>query len=71
MQTWAIKNIVVPFLLKFLNEMLTGDNVKVVLDKLFDFIEDAVQDSKTNYDDLVVLPTIKSLRAMLNVPDDD
>ena len=69
MQNLIIKNIVVPFLMNFINEMLTGENVKVVLDKLFDFVEEMVINSKTSYDDMTVLPIIARIRVMMDVPD--
>jgi len=71
MQSWMIKNMVVPFIMKFINDLLTGENVVAVLDKLFDFIEDVVVDSKTTYDDAIILPAISRLRELLNVPDND
>jgi len=40
-------------------------------DRLFDFIEDAVESSDTTIDDMTVLPLIAALRKALGIPDND
>lgn len=62
---------VAPVIVRVINELLTPENLQVYGDKLFDFIEDAVEASETTLDDKVVLPVVKTLRVTLNVPDRD
>jgi len=49
--------------------MLSPEQVKSIIDKAFDAVEEKVKDSSTNWDDVVVLPMIKALRVALGVPD--
>lgn len=51
--------------------MFTTEQVKAVLDNAFDAVEEKVKDSKTHWDDVIVLPMIKALRTALDVPDND
>lgn len=60
-----------PVLMGFVEEMLKPENIQTYGDKLFDFVEDAVVASETTFDDMTVLPLIKSLRVGLNIPDND
>lgn len=52
-------------------EMLNPEQVKAVIDKAFDYVEDRVADSSTQWDDVIVLPILRALRNALNVPDND
>jgi uncharacterized protein (UPF0147 family) len=54
-----------------MQEILVPENVRKVIDKAFDYVEDKVKDSPTSWDDTVVLPILTALRKALNVPDDD
>jgi len=63
--------LVSPVLENVLKELLSPDNIQAHGDKLFDFIEDAVESSKTTIDDVTVLPIIKAMREGLNIPDND
>ncbi len=51
--------------------LLTPVQVRSLLDKAFDTVEEKVKDSKTHWDDVLVLPMITALRKALDVPDDD
>ena len=51
--------------------MLDGEQVKKLIDKAFDKVEDMVADSSTHWDDMIVLPLLKALRKALDVPDND
>ena len=51
--------------------MLTPVQVKSVLDKAFDAIEEKVKDSSTSWDDVIVLPMLTALRTALDIPDND
>lgn len=51
--------------------LLTSAQVRTILDRAFDAIEDKVKDSSTHWDDVVVLPMIAALRKALDVPDND
>ena len=66
MKQWLISS-----LLGMLSDLVTIDMLKKYGDKLFDFIEDAVKDSDTKWDDATVLPIINMLRKVLDVPDND
>lgn len=50
---------------------LTPQQVRSILDKAFDAIEDKVKDTSTQWDDTIVLPIINALRRTLDVPDND
>lgn len=51
--------------------LLTSAQVRTILDRAFDAVEDKVKDSSTHWDDVVVLPMIAALRKALDVPDND
>ena len=58
---------VVPLLLS----LLTKAQFVALVDTIFDFVEDAVQDSTNTVDDAVILPVIQKLRAVMDIPDND
>lgn len=70
MKSW-IAQMIIPWILSFLTDLLTTENFKKYADKIFDIIEEAVVDSETKWDDAVVLPLIEQFRVMLEVPDAD
>lgn len=51
--------------------VLTAEQAKEIIDNAFDTIEEKVKDTKTQWDDTIVLPIVKALRKTLNVPDND
>ena len=51
--------------------LLTPQQVKSILDRAFDAVEEKVKDTSTQWDDVVVLPMINALRIALNIPDND
>lgn len=51
--------------------MLTPVQVREILDKAFDIVEEKVKDSKTHWDDMIVLPMLTALRKALDIPDND
>ena len=51
--------------------ILTPEQVKSILDRAFDAIEEKVKDTATQWDDAIVLPMINALRKALDVPDND
>lgn len=51
--------------------MLSPTQVKIVIDKAFDAVEEKVKDSKTHWDDVIMLPMLKALRSALDIPDND
>ena len=61
----------IPILMNIMEDLLSEENIKTYGDKLFDFIEDAVKNSDTTFDDATVLPLIAALRAGLNIPDNN
>lgn len=67
---WMLK-LVLPVLMDILANLLSPENIKLYGDKLFDLIEEFVEDSETTIDDKTVLPIVKALRIGLNIPDND
>ena len=51
--------------------MLTPEQVRSILDRAFDEVEDRVKDSSTQWDDIVILPMLAALRSALDIPDND
>ena len=68
--TDLLLKIALPIIMSVVKELLSPENIQKYGDKLFDFVEDAVENSKTTIDDITVLPIIKALRISLNIPDD-
>ena len=68
MQALIFKTIL-NFAMKFVADMLTKENVQKYGDKIFDLIEEYVEDSETTVDDVIVLPIVKKFRGFLNIPD--
>jgi len=66
-----LTGIALPIIMGVIQELLSPENIKTYGDKLFDMIENAVTSSENNIDDVAVLPVIKTLRAGLNIPDND
>ena len=61
--------IALPIIQKVIEELMSPENIQKYGDRLFDFVEDAVKDSKTTIDDTLVLPLLETLRKSLNIPD--
>jgi hypothetical protein len=59
----------VPIINGVVADLLSEQNIRMYGDKLFDFIEDAVKNSKTTIDDATILPLLQTLRKTLNIPD--
>ena len=60
-----------PIIMGIVEEALTPENFKVYGDKLFDFIEKFVKDSKTTVDDATILPMLAAARAAMGLPGQD
>lgn len=56
-------------LVNYLLESVHPDEIRLVLDKWIDVIEDSVSRSSNKYDD-TLLPILSLLRVVINVPDD-
>jgi len=54
-----------------IGKLLSPENIALYGDRLFDLLEEAVENSETTIDDITVLPVIKALRQGLNIPDND
>jgi hypothetical protein len=65
-----ILKMAIPIIMQIIESLLSEENIKLYGDKLFDFIEAAVKSSKTDIDDMTVLPLIKALRVALDIPND-
>jgi hypothetical protein len=50
---------------------ITGERMKAILDGAFDVIENKVAATTSTLDDILVLPVIRKLRELLDVPDND
>jgi len=66
-----ILKLAIPIIMQIIEKLLSPENIIKYGDKLFDFIEDAVESSSTTIDDVTVLPLIKALRNALSIPDND
>jgi hypothetical protein len=66
-----ILKLAIPIIMQIVEKLLSPENIIKYGDKLFDFIEDAVESSSTTIDDATVLPLIKALRNALSIPDND
>ena len=51
--------------------LLPKEKFKEIVDALLDVIEDKIEASETKIDDMVILPLIKKVRELLDIPDDD
>lgn len=63
----SVLNVLVPQLL----DLLSPQIIKGTIDKALDAIENAVAESATQLDDATILPICQTIRAALNVPDND
>ena len=70
MNEWIIR-MLLPMIAKMLNDLVTVETIQKYGDQLFDFLENAIADSGTKVDDVVVLPIIKKIRETLGIPDND
>ena len=52
-------------------ERLSEADLKKWADTGLDFIEDSVEASENKYDDMVVLPLCRTIRASFDIPDND
>jgi hypothetical protein len=66
-----IMKLAIPIIMQIVEKLLSPENIIKYGDRLFDFIEDAVQSSETTIDDKTVLPIIQALRNALSIPDND
>lgn len=51
--------------------LVPKDLMKGLLDKILDYVEDAVTTSENKWDDAVVLPLCSTIRKQLEIPDND
>jgi len=58
-------------MVKAMTKLLTPEMKNKVLDAAFDSVEKKIAASKTQIDDIAVLPIINGLRDALDVPDND
>lgn len=70
MQEWLLKALL-PTVIALLLKTMTAEKLKGYADQILDVVENAVKDSETSIDDLVVLPVINSIRATFDIPDND
>ena len=66
-----VMKLALPIIMQVIEQLLSPDNIRKYGDKLFDFIEDAVESSETTIDDATVLPLVEALRNGLSIPDND
>ena len=70
MNEWIVR-MLLPMIARMLDDLITVETIQKYGDQLFDFLEDAIADSGTKVDDMVVLPVIKKIRETLGIPDND
>ncbi len=58
-------------LMQILLRLIDEDTLKKAVDALLDVIEDKVNESKTQIDNITVLPLCKLIRNTFNIPDND
>jgi hypothetical protein len=51
---------------KILMEVLTQDRIKKIINKSLDYTEELITETKTKYDDMVVLPIVNMIRNIIN-----
>ena len=66
-----LMNMAKPMITQTIEELMSPENIQQYGDRLFDFVENAVEASETTIDDIAVLPIIKQLRKALSIPDND
>jgi len=64
-------NLIVQLIGLLMGQILSKDMQRMAVDKLCDFVEDAVADTANPFDDAAALPICKMLRVAFDVPDDD
>ena len=67
----TLLKLLAPIIIQIIESILTPENIKKYADKLFDLLEDVIEDSETEWDDKTILPIIELFRAGLNIPDND
>ena len=66
-----MNKIIIQQMVSLLLGMVSDDLIKKGIDKLLDIIEEAVEKSETDYDNIIVLPLCKLIRNTFDVPDND
>ena len=66
-----MKGIALSILFKVLSQLLNEIDFKGLMDEVFDFIEDYVQQTSNKIDDNLVLPVIQAFRKQMDIPDND
>jgi len=63
--------VVLPIFVEAFLKMLKPEQLNRIVDRGLDWCETAISNSKTEYDDALVLPLIGILREAFNIPDND
>ena len=58
-------------IVKVLMSVLTEELLKDFADTVLDFIENKVMGTASKVDDALVLPVVKTIRSVFNIPDGD
>ncbi len=66
-----MKEKMIGMLIGIVIERLDTETFKKFADMALDFVEDAVAKSENKYDDAVVLPLCKTIRAAFDIADND
>jgi len=61
-----IKDRLIAMLVKLLLEVLTPDRMQKIINKALDAVEETVEESKNEVDDIVVLPIVNMMRTIVN-----
>lgn len=66
-----MKDILIAQFMTIVGKIASKEVQTKALDAYIDVLEDAITDSATPLDDLVLLPVIKALRGLTGIPDND
>ena len=66
-----MKNTILIKCMQVLLSMVSPQLIKECIDSMLDNLETRILESKTQVDDLLVLPVIRQIRVALDIPDDD
>ena len=66
-----MKERIIKYFVGIMIAKLEAEDLKKWMDMGLDLIEDAVEKSETEWDNIVVLPLCKTIRISLDIPDND
>ena len=70
-RTMLLREVVVPMAVAAISAILTEKNYQRCGDLVIDFFERVIERSDNNLDDRLLLPIVRALRVVANIPDMD